>query len=288
MQERETGELEMKIKAWRARMSAALPGQEETVRELEAHLRDHIEVRTREGMAAEAAFEEGVKRVGEPRALAREFTGGGRRWFEVRPMVGIYALFGVGYATMFAWMFWRWAAWHADGLLTIHVLTILAGYLTILAAGFAGLWTMIAGWRRASVEREIESLRRQIFRLTVVGSALVPVGIVLGMIWAARNPPHYRAWSWEPVEIGALAVVVSTWLLLLAQVAAVIRRRIDDRVRAVLAILGAAVVGVGWFAKGLAPEVPIAWACGAAILAQGTIAFWQVRAKRGAHASATT
>lgn len=277
MQKPEAREVETKIAAWRARMSAALPGQEETVRELEAHLRDHIEVKTHEGMTAEAAFDEGVKRMGEPRAVAREFARGAMRWFEARPMVVIYGLFGTGFAGASAWMIWRCVGWHASALLTVHVLVILGGYLTVLAAGFAGLWTLIAG-RRSSANREVQSLRRQMLRLTVAGSVLVPVGVVLGMIWAAKNPPHHRAWSWEPVEIGALAVLLSTWLLLFVQV----RMKLTHRAGAVLAVMAAAVVGVGWFAKGLAPEWPIAGMCGAAIFGQGAIALWQARARRAA------
>ncbi len=272
---------EVKIAAWRARMSAALPGQEETVRELEAHLRDHIEAKTRAGaMTPEAAFEEGVKRMGEPRVVAREFARGGMRWFEVRPMVVIYGLFGAGYAAASAWMIWRCVAWRASPLMTFHVLVLLGGYLAVIAAGFAGLAMLIAGWRRPSAEREMRALRREVFRLTVAGSGLVPVGIVLGIMWAAQTGPHYRAWSWAPVEIGALSALVSTWLLLWVQM----RIKIGHRECAVLAMLGAAVTSIGWFAKGLTPEASVAWVCGAAIFAQGAMAWWQVRA-RGAAAA---
>ena len=56
----------------------------------------------------------------------------------------------------------------------------------------------------------------------------------------------------------------------------------EHRVRAVLALIGASVVSVGWFAKGLTSIVPIGWLCTALILSQGAIALLHVRSKRAA------
>lgn len=282
MQEREARELETKIAAWRARMSAALPGQEETVRELESHLRDHIEVKTRGGMAADAAFEEGVKRMGEPRAVAREFArmdGAGERleWSVARPAVVIYGLTGSLYAALIAYMVWRWSALGMQPLLAAHTVAIAGGYLAVLTAGLLGAWTLVASWRRVPPEREVRTQRREIFRMTAVGSVLVPLGVVLGMAWAHGHLPG-GAWSWAPVEIGAACVWASTWLLLLVQ----LRVIPSERVRALLMVLGAAVVLLGWFAKGLTPVVPAGWLGVALILSQGAIAWLHVRSKRAA------
>lgn len=270
-------ELEQKIAAWRKRLSAALPGREETVRELEAHLRDHIEVQGRHGVPAEVAFEQGAKRLGEPRVLAREFGRVSEPWYAARPVVVIYALTGLGYAAIMATMVWMlFHSYNANYnvLLVVHVLALAGGYLAMLSAGLIGLWTLMSGWRQPSGERERTTQCREIFRMTATASVLVPVGMVLGMFWAARHGSG--AWSWAPVEVGALCILISTWLLLVVQLR-VVR---SEQVRAVLALLGATVVGTGWFAAGLTAIVPVNWLYAAAIATQGAIAVLHARSKR--------
>lgn len=276
MQEREARELEAKIAAWRARLSAALPGREETVRELEGHLRDHIEVKIGAGMTAEAALEEGVARLGEPRAVAREFAQvEDARGPLVWPLVVIYALVGLPVLTLMVRQFFR-SEWSA--LMGAHVFTIFGGYLAMLGAGLVGAWTIISGWRREQSQREIRAQRRALFELAVIGSVLVPVGLVLGMLWDGATHQG-RYWSWQPVEVGGLSVLISTWLLLAVQC----RGGLSVRVRAVLALLGASVVGIGWFgANAVTAALPISWMCGAAIFSQGAVALLHVRSKRAA------
>ncbi len=57
-------ELETKIAAWRERMSAALPGREQTVQELEEHLRDQCAALIAQGVAPEEAWLEAERRMG--------------------------------------------------------------------------------------------------------------------------------------------------------------------------------------------------------------------------------
>jgi len=283
--------LENRIAAWRARLGAALPGQEETVRELEAHLRDHIEVQSRRGMPAEQAFDEGVAKLGQPRAIAREFAqvesagavAGGMypsNWYAARPTVVIHGLVGTGWAAIGAMMTWNTLARHMSPLLATHVVAISGGYLAMVAAGFVGLWALLPNWRRPPTDRERQTQRREIFRMTVVASVLVPVGMALGMIWinGTGSFPHHR-WSWEPLEIGALAGLIATWALLAVQLKPGL---VSDRGRAMLAVIVAAVATVAWFAKGLAPILPYAWLCAALVFVQGAIALWQIRSTRAA------
>ncbi len=76
-------DLEPDIAAWRARMTAALPGRPEAVRELEEHLRDHIAALRREGMSGAAALAAAVRQFGDAAAVGREFSGTPSRWFGV-------------------------------------------------------------------------------------------------------------------------------------------------------------------------------------------------------------
>lgn len=66
-------ELETKIAAWRARMTAALPGRTDAVRELEEHLRDHCAELTARGLAPAEAWAQAERRLGETASVAREF-----------------------------------------------------------------------------------------------------------------------------------------------------------------------------------------------------------------------
>lgn len=274
-------DIEAQIAAWRARMAAALPGQEETVRELEAHLRDHIEVQGRKGISADAALAEGVKKLGEPRAMAREFGRAKLGWFGAMPVLVIEALVGLPVVVILILVTSQVGHGVRSPLMAVHVVAITAGYLMMFGAGLVGLWTLFSGWFHPSTDRELQLQRRELFRLAVAGSVLVPVGMVLGAIWSGTNPPG-RVWSWQPVEVGALSVLISTWLLLAVQLRVVA----SDRIRAVLALLGASVVGIGWFgAQAVTAALPIAWLCGAAIFAQGAIILLQARAKRSGAAA---
>ncbi|MEO5960493.1 MAG: permease prefix domain 1-containing protein, partial [Opitutaceae bacterium] len=178
-------ELETQIVAWRARLNAGLSHQEETVRELEAHLRDHIEVQMRRGVSATDAFAAAVKRIGEPRRIAREFarTGASPTWFGIwRPAVAIYLLTIAGYAAGFISVAQDYAQGRVNLLLATHAVTLLAGYFALLAAGLVGGATLMTGWSRALTERERQAQRRELFRLTLtasVASVVTPVGIML-------------------------------------------------------------------------------------------------------------
>ncbi len=272
-------ELEQHIAAWRARMAKELVGQEAVLDELEAHLRDHIEVQMKRGMTKDEAMAQGIARIGEPQALARAFEREEPVTVKVRPVAVVYGLTGAGYAVIVAMMVWQ--LFHSqnlnyNSLLVVHVLAISGGYLAVIAAGLLGFWALLTGWRRVATERELRTQRREIFRMSITASILVPVGLVLGAIWAARYST-FGAWSWKPVEVGALCVLISTWLLLLMQV----RPLNNEKVRAVLALLSAVVVGGGWFASALTSIVPITWLYGSVIIGQGAVALIHERAKRG-------
>ena len=121
-----------------------------------------------------------------------------------------------------------------------------------------------------------QALRRTIFRLTVASCVVVPFGIGLGMRWAAEN--RGRGWAWERVEIAALLVTFSTFLLLFGHFST----KIDDRVRWLLAVLGGTTVTVGLFnAKGLNSTVSIGWLLIALATAQVVVAVLRPAKAKG-------
>ncbi|MCX6953859.1 MAG: hypothetical protein NTV51_17050, partial [Verrucomicrobia bacterium] len=270
--------LEQKIAAWRARLSAALPGQEETVRELEEHLRDNIDGQIRGGRSADDAFAQGVARLGAPRALAREFGRVETGWLGIwRPALVIYAVAAV----VFVLMVGLAISYYSDermGLFPLFFcLTLAIGYLVTVAAGMVGLCVLVSGWRRPLGERELAAQRRELRRLAMVAGVFVPLALLL-MFGQASLMSSYRLWSGTPVEIGVVAVAVAMGLLWLVQW----RGLAHERTRVIVSVLGATAVGASWLAFGaLAREVPVAWLCLAATAGHGAVALLHVRSKRG-------
>lgn len=129
-------ELEPRIAAWRETMAAALPT--ETVRELEEHLRDQIEALMQRGATPEQAFAEAAERLGEGRALAREFQRVGSRWFggvysrEARIMATLAGVLGaVTWVAYVPWLYKLYGIIVRDQVY-LNVATLL--YLALLVA----------------------------------------------------------------------------------------------------------------------------------------------------------
>jgi hypothetical protein len=256
-------ELETKITAWRARQKTALPGQTDRVRELESHLRDHIEALRREGMKPEDAMDLAIARLGEPAALAREFGKLPPAWLPaarpVRVILGLGALMMVATLVRVGLLF---AAGKMGLLLVVHVLIVFAGYLAVLVGGLVGGYALVVASCRPLSGRERKEWTRLLAWLAAGSSGLLPVGMVLGMVWAAENLG--TAWAWKPVEIGALAVWVSAILLWLAQT----RWSVRGHLPWLIAVLGGVVMFFGWIVAAARTPLPIAWFCGAFVAAQ--------------------
>ncbi len=99
--------LEREIAAWRGRMTAALPGQSETIRELEEHLRDHLEALRRDGMSEAEALAVATRQLGDAAAVGREFRRAKTQWFgaahswEKKLLTYCVASLGLGGCLMF-------------------------------------------------------------------------------------------------------------------------------------------------------------------------------------------
>jgi hypothetical protein len=114
---------------------------------------------------------------------------------------------------------------------------------------------------------ERREVRASIFWLTVASNVLVPAGVVLGMVWAEGNLG--RAWGWDLKEIGAVLVLVSTWLLLLVQK----WKLVSEPVQWLLAVAGGIGVDLLLGASVFKMEVP-AWLCVALIAGQIAVAVF--------------
>ncbi len=93
--------------------------------------------------------------------------------------------------------------------LTVHVLTIVAGYGALaLAAVLAHLHGIQVLFKGARSER-LESLELFLYRSIQVGVVLLAAGIMLGAVWA--NASWGRYWGWDPKETWALITLL--WFL---------------------------------------------------------------------------
>jgi hypothetical protein len=262
-------EFEAKIGAWRKAITSALPDQPETVRELEAHLRDDIAARCRAGVTADTAFELAAQRLGEPRGLAREFARVRAPWWPqswvLRGILILVTSFGM---TLLVMIGSGLSAQRLTPLLGAHVLAATMGYLASFCAGLVGFTALVRAWRRPLTPAQLRELNALMFRLTCVSVALVPIGMVLGMIWARENLG--AAWSWQRTEAGAFFVLVATVLLFVVQTSV----RVSDWLRFAIALLGATAVAFGMLgARAVTPAVPITWLVLAFAFSQGAVAF---------------
>lgn len=260
-------EIEARIGAWRTRLQAVLPDREETVRELEEHLRDEIDALQARGLNAVDAFARAEASIGEPAVIAREFERMGAAWLPApRPALVLLVLLACAVTLVGALLVSDYLAGKWTLLFVAHVFTITAGYLSVLGTGLIGGCALLTAWRRPLTRREHGELRHLLFRLTVVSGVLVPVGMILGMAWAGSNLG--RAWSNSPVELGAAVILVSIILSLIVQT----RTFVDHRVRWLLAVAGNIALILGWmWARAATPAVPIAWLSLALITSQVAI-----------------
>lgn len=126
--------------------------------------------------------------------------------------------------------------------LTIHVITIMLGYVGMLLGGFVGIFFILNGFftRRLS-KASARSLDQMLYSVICFGLFFSFSGTVLGGLWA--DDSWGRFWGWDPKENGALVVVI--WLSI--QMHARIGRMLGPRGLAVTAVLGNIVLAWSWF-----------------------------------------
>jgi hypothetical protein len=267
-------DLEELIVAWRRKMAGQLP--EMAVRELEEHLRDHVDAQVERGMTASEAFDEALRLIGTPEALAPEFRrlAASRGWTVWRQAVVVSYLAAAAALVVFLGL--REALpTPMTPLLAAHVFAVTAGYLAFLAAAVLGAGGLAVACLGVLHDMERSDLRRWSIRLTLAGGTFLVVGTLLGMVWASDNLG--RAWNWDPAETGVAAIMIATGLLLMAQR----WRSLPDLARGALVVLGGSALLIAWFGgNAKTGAIPIAWMSLANIVAQATALLMQPVAGR--------
>ncbi len=140
-------DLDGRIAEWRRQMAAAGVTAPEALGELEAHLREDVEHRTRTGLGAEAAFHAAVRQLGGAEALRAEFEKAaamrlrrlahrglllGVAAFLLAVVLSCVAVFPAAMAASQAYSQWLGlppAAWKASGLVSFWVrITLSLGF----------------------------------------------------------------------------------------------------------------------------------------------------------------
>lgn len=195
-------ELETTIAAWRETMAAELPA--ETVRELEEHLREHIAAQCAEGVEPEAAFARAAERLGDTKALGREFARVGSRWFggvhsrEAQIMAIMAGVLGL--VTWVAYVPWLYIVFKATrGAPSLGTYTLL--YISLLIA-----FVVLGG---AAISTSIRFLRAP-----TAGDGRILAAYNLLNLWTLSG--YAMAWiglSYWPAVVVVLTIFAALTLL---------------------------------------------------------------------------
>jgi hypothetical protein len=232
--------LEKAIEEWRSGMRGRL--SDETIDELESHLRDAVAELVRSGFTEGQAFDAAAKELGSRSGLAREF---GKMdpgmWLPIKFAIGV-GLLGVaaGVITLLLNL-------DSSGLrfiLASHVVLVTLGYSTTFLIGALGV--CYVGQRSFSgfPRQRMRALTRATFALGSVAAIMTIGAVVLGSFWA--NAAWGRYWGWDIKEVGGVAVIL--WQLTFVAAHWFVRRNEQNaQVLMLMSILGNVVVGMAWF-----------------------------------------
>jgi hypothetical protein len=264
-------DLEIRIEEWRARMTQALSQRDEAVAELEEHLREHVSHLQRQGKSEEEAFALAQERIGEPHAIAREFSRMPAGWRPGLVMLPVLVLILA--------VFWGTFLWSVSQRLDVPALYV--GSITTGAVGFFGLFgsgviattAFLKSARRPLSERERLAVRRMLVKLARLAGVFVAIGWLLGTVWLLQLDPNNlrTAWSYHLRPAGLL---VSVALLLFAHS----RPATSDRVRWLTAILPLLVVFFSTFGRFIrVANISVVWVCVVFILVQAILVLPRFR-----------
>ena len=236
--------LENLIGEWRRGMSGRL--SEETIDELESHLREAVAELAGSGLTAEQAFERAAKELGTTSGLAREFakTNHGT-WLPIKLASGV-GLLGVAAGAITLLL-------NLDSpglrfLLWSHVVLVTLGYSTTFLIGALGI--CYVGQRAFSgfPRQQLRGLARATFAFGWVAAIATIGAVVLGAFWAEAAWGRY--WGWDLKEVGGLAVIL--WQVTFVAAHWFMRR--NEQVLVLMSLLGNVVVGMAWFGSNFLTE----------------------------------
>lgn len=235
-------DLEKRVAEWR-RMMAARAVDNETLDELESHLRETVDPLLRSGLNEAEAFQQAAAQLGSASALASEYQKVERPlWLPVKLVIGVAILLTLA---MLAFVLVQLNVGRINLLLAFHVFLVSLGYSTTFLIGALGV--CFVGQRCVANPSPLRthSLPRVTFILGCMAASMTAVGVVLAMIWAKIEWSRY--WAWDIKETGAFAVLLWQLFFLLMHRFP----RITARAILTASLLGNIIVSLGWFGANL-------------------------------------
>jgi cytochrome c assembly protein len=196
-------DLESQITSWRESFNRQKV-DEQTLAELESHLRDAYRKLHRGDVAPEQAWQQAVAELGEPTVIADEFRKSAKQfwWW---PQTFAVCLVALSASAVMVQGLLR-GKFTMDWILMIHVQAVTTGYVAMFAVGALAFCAMVQQMIHQWDARRDAALHSFGFKLSALAVFCVGAGILLGMVWSGRNRHAY--WSWDPREVGSLLTLL--------------------------------------------------------------------------------
>ena len=212
---------------------------EETIDELESHLREAVAELVQRGLSEERAFERATKELGSMRCLEREFEKMDRGvWLPIKLVIGVELLMAVAGVVL---LLLNLDSPGIKFLLASHVVLVTIGYSTTFLIGALGICYVAQRTFSGFPRLRRRGLTRATFGLGCVAAIATIAAVVLGSVWAKASWGRY--WDWDMKEVGGLAVIL--WQLIFVAAHWFVRRK--EQVLMLMSFLGNMVVGWAWF-----------------------------------------
>ena len=234
--------LEQAIANWRQHLAEGAACSPEVLDELESHLHEEIRKLVSQGASEADAFKTAVSRLGEPKSLSGEFRKLSNGW---PAALNGWVLLGAGVLLALTALLVARALGKLGPLLVAHILTLTVGDLAALFAGALGSYYVFGLRFNLLSSAEQSALSSTAAISNQVAACLVLAGLILGMLWSARNRGYYL--SADAREIGT--VCAALWLIgfcLLWRFG-----RIGVHTTMLLCVAGNFVICLAWFGAGL-------------------------------------
>lgn len=233
--------LEKSIEMWRKGMPARL--SEETIDELESHLRDAVAELRQSGLTEEEAFERAVRELGSPSGLAREFEKMEQgMWLPIKFAIGVELL---GVAAGVVTLILNIDSPGIRFLLASHIVLVTLGYSTTFLIGALGICFVCQRSFSGFPRQRLRAIARATSAFGCVAAMMTIAAVVLGSFWA--NASWGRYWGWDIKEVGGLAVIL--WQLTFVSAHWFVRR--NEQLLVLISIFGNGVVAMAWFGSNL-------------------------------------
>ncbi len=196
--------LDQSIAEWRKTISRTPSLGQDTLDELESHLRETISAMVETGIPELEALQRAIAQLGPVGEVSAEFQKlSPATWL---PLKIVTVIAGVWSLVLLTQLVIAIQHLHWDLLLVGHIFVLALGYLAVLMLGVLGICFVIQRSFAEFSTRRAEAIARAVGRIAAWGCVFTILGLILGMAFSQRE--WGRLWAWYPREMGGLFVVL--------------------------------------------------------------------------------